>query len=95
MFHSASFNSDIGDWDVSSVTNMKAMFQDAKSFNQDIGDWNVSNVTNVTKMFNSASSFDQDLSGWKLCKVTHDTAFDTNTSKDWTASEKPQFFNCK
>ena len=94
MFHSASFNSDIGDWDVSSVTKMNSMFE-SSSFNQDIGDWDVSNVTNVTKMFNYASSFDQDLSGWNLCKVTHDTAYDANTSKDWTASEKPQFFNCK
>jgi len=35
---------DIGDWDVSNVTDMYRMFSNATSFNQDIGDWDVSNV---------------------------------------------------
>jgi len=31
-----SFNQDISDWDVSSVTNIQGMFYEATSFNQDI-----------------------------------------------------------
>ena len=44
-----SFNQDIGNWDVSNVTDMSNMFFLATSFNQDIGDWDVSNVTDMSK----------------------------------------------
>jgi surface protein len=67
----ASFNQDIGSWDVSNVTNMSQMFNYASAFNQDIGSWNVSNVTNMYGMFSYASAFNQDIGGWNVSNVTN------------------------
>ena len=41
----SSFNSDISNWNVSSVTDMYGMFVGASSFNSDISNWDVSSVT--------------------------------------------------
>ncbi len=38
-------NLEMPNWDVSSVTNMNAMFQDASAFNADLSSWDVSSVT--------------------------------------------------
>ena len=43
------FNQDIGDWDVSNVTNMAAMFKSANEFNQDLSDWDISKVQVLDK----------------------------------------------
>ena len=48
---------EISNWDVSKVTNMNAMFQNATSFNQPLNKWNVSKVTNMGEMFRGAISF--------------------------------------
>ena len=40
----------IGNWDVSNVTDMKQIFKVITSFNQDIGNWDVSKVTNSWKL---------------------------------------------
>jgi surface protein len=68
--NNTSFNSDIGFWDTSNVTDMGYMFSNAQVFNQDIGSWDTSNVTDMVAMFFSAESFNQDISSWNTSKVT-------------------------
>ena len=63
------FNSPIGHWDVSNVTNMNWLFKKANSFNQDISTWDVSNVEAMDGMFNHAVEFNQDISGWDVQNV--------------------------
>jgi surface protein len=57
--------------DLSNVTNMVRMFQNASSFNGNIGSWDVSNVTNMVNMFFSASSFNGNISSWDVSSVTN------------------------
>ena len=56
---------EIGDWDVSNVTNMDDMFpyssKGAESFNQPLNKWDVSNVDDTRWMFFNATSFNQPL----------------------------------
>ena len=55
--------------DLSNVTNMSKMFNEATSFNQDIGEWNVSNVQNMNSMFLGATAFNQDIGRWNVSSV--------------------------
>ena len=66
----SSFNQAIGNWNVSSVTNMKYMFYNAAVFNQPINDWDTSSVTKMAFMFRGASSFNQVIGNWDMSSVT-------------------------
>jgi surface protein len=74
------FNGNIGNWDVSSVTNMQGMFDNARAFNQPIGSWDVSNVTNMQNMFNGCSVFNQPIGNWDVSNVTNMQSMFRNTS---------------
>src|SRR6056297_620593 len=67
------FNEDISSWDVSSVNNMRNMFNGGfnseNTFNQPIGKWDVSNVKNMRNMFLNAVAFNQDISNWDVSQV--------------------------
>ena len=60
----------IGNWDVSSVTDMSRMFHWATSFNQAIGDWDVSSVSDMQAMFSRANDFNQAIGEWDVSSVT-------------------------
>ncbi len=67
------FNTDIGFWDTSNVTNMNGMFSGAQAFNnggQTLNNWDTSSVTNMQNMFSSTNIFNQDISAWDVSSVT-------------------------
>ncbi|WP_431125646.1 BspA family leucine-rich repeat surface protein [Flagellimonas flava] len=70
-FSNSSFNQPIGNWDVSSVTNMTSMFFRNHHFNQNISDWNVGNCSSMAAMFGEASSFNQPIGNWNVSNVTN------------------------
>ena len=91
MFDSASsFNGNLSDWDVSSVTNMSGTFWQS-SFNGDLSDWDVSAATHMPGMFYGTGSFNSDLSAWDVSSVTDmsgmfwQSSFNGNLS-DWDVS---------
>ncbi|MGE9310565.1 BspA family leucine-rich repeat surface protein [Niabella sp. CJ426] len=67
--------------DLSNVTNMAAMFQEAGSFNYPIGNWNVSNVVIMDALFFSATSFNQPIGNWDVSNVTSMASMFWNTPR--------------
>jgi len=61
----------MGEWNVSSLTNMGNMFNGATAFNQDISGWNTAAVTNMGSMFANAFAFNQSLNSWNVASVTN------------------------
>jgi len=59
----------ISKWNVSCVTNMRGLFEDAHGFNEDISAWDTSNVFDMDNMFLNAEAFDQPIGGWDVSKV--------------------------
>ena len=55
--------------DLSRVTDMSYMFQDASSFNGNVSSWNVSQVTTMYSMFQNAAAFNQTLNSWDVSSV--------------------------
>ena len=55
---------------LSSVTSMRSMFNNASSANPDTSNWDVSNVTDMSLMFRNATSANPDTSNWVVSSVT-------------------------
>ena len=92
-----SFNYDIGNWDVSNVTDMNEMFKGANSFNQNIGNWDTRKVTSMRWMFKGASSFNHNISDWNTSAVTNmgdmfrDASTFDQTVADWNITAVNNF----
>ncbi|MDB2490883.1 BspA family leucine-rich repeat surface protein, partial [Flavobacteriaceae bacterium] len=94
MFSDAlSFNGDVTDWDVSTVTNMDGMFENAELFNQNLWNWQLnSGDVSVNNMFGGATaalalgynetpSITQDSNDvWRLSDVTPPNLFQPTTN---------------
>jgi surface protein len=61
----------IGEWDVSRVTDMNRLFDGRYTFNEALNDWNVSNVTNMDRMFMNCHNFNSPLNNWNVSNVTN------------------------
>ena len=85
------FNQPIGEWDVSSVTNMIGMFDENPNFNQPIGNWEVKEVKNMKSMFSYAINFNQSLEKWDVSNVSNFEYF-AFSCEEWI-EEKPSFKN--
>ncbi len=57
--------------DMSEVTDMAFMFQNATKFNGDISMWSTEKVTTMQGMFSGATDFNQDIGGWDVAQVTN------------------------
>ena len=84
------------------MTNMGAMFQNAALFNGNISNWNVSNATAMNGMFSGAASFNQPLNSWNVSNVTNmfnmfqDAAKFNQPLNNWDVSKvtgMPYMFN--
>jgi surface protein len=61
----------IGQWDVSRVTDMNRLFDSGANFDEALNDWNVSNVTNMNSMFMNCYNFNSPLNKWDVSRVTN------------------------
>ena len=97
MFQQCPHNSNIGSWNVSSVTNMSYMFYgnfSVSNFNQDIGSWNVSSVTDMNNMFSGATAFNQNIGSWNVSNVANFISFLPNgTSINFSTTNLDAIYN--
>ncbi|MBT1395979.1 BspA family leucine-rich repeat surface protein [Mycoplasma bovis] len=70
MFYNAKEfnNSNISDWNTSSVTDIRSMFRGATKFNQNLN-WKTENITNMSSLFTDASNFNGDITKWNTGNV--------------------------
>ena len=100
----------IGQWDVSRVTDMSELFKGEDNFNEQLNDWNVSNVTNMNSMFINCYRFNSLLNKWDVSRVTdmgsmfmncfkfNQPFFNEELNRNWNVSNvtnmDSMFMNC-
>lgn len=62
-------NSNIGNWNMSSITDVSGMFGET-NMNVDISGWDTSQFINMAGFLNGNSTFNQDISNWNTSNVT-------------------------
>jgi surface protein len=95
MFYSCnnpSLSLDLSNWDVSNVTLMNNMFQNATHFTSDLSKWDVSNVTEMLSLFKSCKAFNSDLSEWCVPTLSYSSWFDEGC--DAWVLPRPCFGSC-
>jgi surface protein len=89
----------INNWNISNITNIQFMFQNAAVFNSPLHSWDTSNVTVMDGLFYGCTLFDQSLNSWNVSKVTSMSnmfnlanAFDEDLS-EWNVSNVTNMFS--
>ncbi len=82
----------IGQWDVSNITSMKALFADIPNINPKIGNWDTSAVENMEAMFQNTIAFNQPIGNWNTGRVStmahmfHNAKSFNQSIGDWNLS---------
>ncbi len=69
VYGKSNFNTDINNWDVSNVTSMQSMFEEASNFDNPLNYWDVRLVENMQAMFKNAALFNRSLNDWDVSNV--------------------------
>ena len=78
LFGCKLFNgSEVSSWNISNLTSLKGMFNQATGFNIDIGSWNTSQITDMSSMFAGATSFNRDISSWSLAGLNSSSSLNS------------------
>ena len=64
MFSNTKFNQLLGNWDVSSCTDMISMFYNEKTLNQPLDNWDVSSGNDMLTIFHNTEKFNKYFSSW-------------------------------
>ncbi len=82
-------------WDMSHITLMDSVFENASSFNQDISGWNTPRAVTMENMFTGATLFDHDLSLWCVRQmVSRPTEFDIGSGFESQFDKQPIWGTC-
>lgn len=72
---SLSYNGpEVTGWNISGLSSLRGMFNNATGFNQNIGSWNTTNIVDMSGTFNNATSFNQNISSWSLSGLNSSTS---------------------